>query len=157
MMTSKNSHNSESNATFDERKGIRINDFQELGWDPDYIRNKLDQMSNERFDFLKEKLSNKNNHTIRISGEQAAKWDPDIIRYFLNVKQDVCRDVKQQKNKNEFKKGFKILANVFGKAMKDNSMRKRIAGYLSKNGKPSEDYETVINLIEKLEDDAHDE
>jgi predicted transcriptional regulator len=92
MITSKKANCQESNTKFDKRKGIRINDFQNLGWDPEYIRQRLDQMSYTKFDYLKQKLSNNHNHTIRLTQGQAEKWDPDIIRHFLNVKQDVCQE-----------------------------------------------------------------
>ncbi|MFO8019855.1 MAG: hypothetical protein R6U96_14620 [Promethearchaeia archaeon] len=108
MMASKKANSQKSKTKFDKRKGIRINDFQNFGWDPEYIRQRLDQMSHTKFDYLKQKLSNNHNHTIRLTQSQAEKWDPDIIHHFLNVKQDVCQepDVKHMDKSTEKNEGM---------------------------------------------------
>lgn len=66
----------------------------------------------------------------------------DIVRTRHNKFSDVIT--------TEFEKGFKIFTKMFNTLMKDPDVKTKIRDYLSENGKPTKDYQTIMRLIKKL-------
>ena len=147
---SNNSGSVVSNTLFDIRKGIRINKFQEENWDPEYIREHLDTLSNSDVKQMKESLSNSKNHTIRLTENQARKWDSDIVKHFLDVKQGVKHPVGQENG--TITEGFEIIVNMFNEFMSlDSEFKMKVREYFTdERGNQSQSFSDLMkafNLI----------
>lgn len=72
----------------------------------------------------------------------------------LGDHEDVLTEESSNSGVNTFKKGFQILVKMFNFAMKDKRIKQKIRQHLSDSqGKPTEEYKTIMKLMRDLEGD----
>jgi uncharacterized protein (DUF1778 family) len=91
--------------------------------------------------------------------KRADQMDKSLSTYILECVRTTKLSENLDQNDNvrttdqEYKKGFEIMVNLFNSAMKESEIKSKIRDLLSdREGKPSEDYKTMIKLIKMLKE-----
>jgi hypothetical protein len=127
---------------------------------PESLPNNHSSRSNTQFDRKESDLSSQKKEKDDLSSQK--KKDEyihmrvsSVIKSDLKTKASAAEEslthfiLKNVMTNGKYQEGFKIFASVFEDSMSDPSIRLKLRAYFTHEGKPSDDYIKIMNLLKE--------